>query len=185
MKKKQMILLAVLLAVLAAGYGILVFQNKKAEKAEQAAEESKIIKVAELGEIESFSYQAPDQDELHFKKKKDKWICTEDKKASLEQTYPNRIADTFSSLTASRKLEDIDALEDYGLEKPAYTVTLNEADGTKTTIKVGNSTGGEYYLQVEGEEQVVYTAASSSVEALNYSLEDMLEEESGEEESDS
>lgn len=184
MKKKQIVILAVLLAVLAAGYGILVFQNKKAAKEEQAAQEKSVIKVTDLGEIQSFSYQTLEQEKLHFKKKKDQWICTEDKKADLDQTYPDRIANTFSSLTASRKLEDIDALEDYGLKKPAYIVTLNEEDGTKTTVKIGNLTGEEYYLQVEGEEQVVYTVAASSAEALNYSLEDMREKES-EEESDS
>ena len=184
MKKKQMILLAALPAVLAAGYGILVFQNKKAEREEQAAQESSVIKVIDLGEIQSFSYQTPEREKLHFKKKNNKWICTKDKKANLDQTYPNRIADTFSSLTASRKLEDIDALEDYGLNKPAYIVELSGADGKKITVNIGNLTGEEYYLQVEGEEQVVYTVAASNAEALNYSLEDMREKES-EEESDS
>ena len=141
MKKKQMILLAALLAVLAAGYGILVFQNKKAEREEQAAQESSVIKVIDLGEIQSFSYQTPEREKLHFKKKNNKWICTKDKKANLDQTYPNRIADTFSSLTASRKLEDIDALEDYGLNKPAYIVELSGADGKKITVNIGNLTG--------------------------------------------
>ena len=61
---------------------------------------------------------------------------------------------------------------------------LSGADGKKITVNIGNLTGEEYYLQVEGEEQVVYTVAASNAEALNYSLEDMREKES-EEESDS
>ena len=77
MKKRQIVILSVLLAVLAAGYGILVFQNKKAAKEEQAAQEKSVIKVTDLGEIQSFSYQTLEQEKLHFKKKKDKWICTD------------------------------------------------------------------------------------------------------------
>lgn len=177
MKKKQMVILAVLLAALAAVYGILTWHNQKAEKEEQAREESQTARVTELGEIASFSFQAPEQEKLQFEKKDGKWVCTRDKKLALDQTYPDRIVNTFSSLTASRKLEDIDALEDYGLESPAYTVVLKTADGEETTVKIGDGTGDEYYLQKEGEDQVIYTVASSAVETLGYSLEDMQEED--------
>lgn len=173
MKKKQMVILVALLAVLAAAYGLLSFSNKKA----QEEEESKTVQVTDLGEIKAFSYAAPEQEELHFKKNSSGWVCTNDKSVSLNQTYPDNIADTFSSLTATRKLEDIDSLEDYGLEDPAYTVTLTPENGEKTVVKIGNQTGEEYYLQVKGEEQVVYTVASSVAGTLDYSLEDMEAED--------
>lgn len=175
MKKKQIILLAGLLAALAAIYGILVFQNKKSQEKEQAREESQTVRITEADEIQFFSFQAPEQEELQFKKKDGKWICVQDKKFPLDQTYPDRIVNTFSGLTAVRKLEDIDALEDYGLESPSYTVTMETAKGEKITLNIGDGTGEEYYLQKGGEDQVIYTVASSSVEALNYSLEDMEE----------
>ncbi len=177
MKKNQIVLLAGLLAALAAVYVILAFQNKKSEEKEQAEIESQTVQVTESGEIQSFSFQAPEQEELQFKKKDDKWICAQDKKLSLDQTYPDRIVNTFSGLTAVRKLEGIDALEDYGLESPAYTVRMEAADGGEITLYIGDGTGEEYYLQKEGDDQVIYTVASSAVEALNYSLEDMEEKE--------
>ena len=179
MKKKQLFWPAAALVVLAVIYGSLVFHNQKMEEEEKAREESQIVQVTDLGEITSFSYEAPEQEALHFEKKDDNWICTDDKKIELEQTYPNGIANSFASLTASRKLESIDALEDYGLEDPAYTVTLQPKDGEETVILIGNSTGEDYYLQVKGEEQIVYTVDASAVGTLGHTLEDMekIEEE--------
>ncbi len=177
MKKKQMLVLAVILAALAVIYVVLSFGNKKAQEEEKAQEESQVIQVADLGEITAFSYESAEQEPLHFEKKEDEWVCTDDKKTELEQTYPNEIVDAFASLTASRKMEEIDALEDYGLKEPAYTVTLESKDGEERTFYVGDSTGDEYYLQKEGEEEVVYTVSSSAVMTLGHSLEDMKKTE--------
>lgn len=177
MKKKQMVILILVLAALAVVYAALAFGNKKAQEKEKAQEESQIIQVADLGEVVTFSYESAEQEPLHFEKKEDAWICTDDKKTELEQTYPNEIADAFSSLTASRKMEEIDALEDYGLKEPAYTVTLESKDKEEVTFYVGNSTGDEYYLQKEGEEGIVYTVSSSAVMTLGHSLEDMKKTE--------
>ena len=44
-----------------------------------------------------------------------------------------------------------------------------------------NSTGDEYYLQIEGQEDVVYTVASSAVGNLDHSLADMEKAEDDEE----
>ena len=74
-------------------------------------------------------------------------------------------------------MEEIDALEDYGLKEPAYTVTLESKDKEEVTFYVGNSTGDEYYLQKEGEEKIVYTVSSSAVMTLGHSLEDMKKTE--------
>lgn len=180
MKKKQILILAVVLAILAVVYGALSFGNKKAKEEEKAQEENQVIQVADLGEILSFSYEAPEQEPLRFEKEKDDWVCADDKKMELEQTYPSDIADAFASLTASRKMEEIDALEDYGLKEPAYTVTLQPKDGKEMTFYIGDSTGDEYYLQAEGEEDVIYTVASSVVMTLDHSLEDMKKTEEDE-----
>lgn len=184
MKKKQLFGLAAALLVLAVIYAVLVSSNKKAEEREQAREESQIVSVTDLEEITSFSYKAPEQETLHFEKKDDDWICTEDPKIELEQTYPNGIVNTFASLTASRKLESIDALEDYGLKEPVYTVSLKPEDGKETVLQIGNSTGEEYYLQVKGDDSVIYTVDASAVGTLDHSLEDMEKVEDEENESE-
>lgn len=181
MKKKQMIWLAAALVVLAAVYGALSLSNKRVEKKEKAEEEAEIIQVADLGEIVSFSYGAPEQETLHFEKKENAWICSDDKDRALEQTYPDGIADAFADLTATRRMEEIDALEDYGLKEPSYTVSLQPKEGKETVFLIGDSTGEEYYLLVKGEEGVVYTVSSSAVGTLDHSLEDMEKIEDEEE----
>lgn len=181
MKKKQIICLAAVLVVLAAVYGALSLSNKREAKKEQDEEASQVIQVTELEDVRAFSYQAPEQETLHFEKKEDGWVCTDDKEMELEQSYPDGIAESFGQLTASRKMEQIDALKDYGLEEPAYTVTLQPKDGEEVQLLIGNSTGEEYYLQVKGEEDVVYTISSTAVSALDHSLEDMEKTEAEEE----
>ena len=184
MKKKQIIGLAVALAVLVVVYGALSLSNRRVEEEEQAREESQVIQVADLGEIASFSFEAPAQEPLHFEKKDGVWICTEDEELELEQTYPEGIVDTFASLTATRRMDEIDALADYGLEEPSYVISLQPADGKvkkELTLLIGNSTGDEYYLQIEGQEDVVYTVASSAVGNLDHSLADMEKAEDDEE----
>lgn len=181
MDKKHMIWLAAALVVLAAVYGALSLSNKRVEEKEKAEEEAQVIQVADLGEIVSFSYSAPEQETLHFEKKESDWICTDDKKMELEQTYPNGIADAFTDLTATRRMEEIDALEDYGLKEPSYTVSLQPKEGKETVFLIGDSTGDEYYLRVKGEEGVVYTVSSAPVGTLDHSLEDMEKTEDEEE----
>ena len=153
MKKKQIIGLAVALAVLVVVYGALSLSNRRVEEEEQAREESQVIQVADLGEIASFSFEAPAQEPLHFE-------------------------------TATRRMDEIDALADYGLEEPSYVISLQPADGKdkkELTLLIGNSTGDEYYLQIEGQEDVVYTVASSAVGNLDHSLADMEKAEDDEE----
>ena len=84
MKKKQIIGLAVALAVLVVVYGALSLSNRRVEEEEQAREESQVIQVADLGEVVTFSYESAEQEPLHFEKKEDAWICTDDKKTELE-----------------------------------------------------------------------------------------------------
>ena len=81
-------------------------------------------------------------------------------------------------------MDEIDALADYGLEGPSYVISLQPADGKdkkELTLLIGNSTGDEYYLQIEGQEDVVYTVASSAVGNLDHSLADMEKAEDDEE----
>lgn len=177
MKKKQLIWPALSLAVLAVVYGALLLSNRRIEEKENAEKEEQVVQVTDLSDIASFSYGTQEQETLHFEKKGDDWVCTDDEKIELEQTYPNEIADAFAHLTALRKMEEIDALEDYGLTEPSYTVSLQPKDGEETVLLIGNSTGDAYYLQVKGEEGAVYTVSPSAVGTLDHSLDDMKKTE--------
>ena len=92
----------------------------------------------------------------------------------LRQSYPKTVADAMGQLNADRELEDADALEEYGLDHPTYTVTLTDEDGTVTTIKVGNATGNDYYATVDDTEKV-YTIPATSLDDIQTELDQIAQ----------
>ena len=68
------------------------------------------------------------------------------------------LAEKAASLTATRALNDGASPADYGLAEPVFTLTLTDADGTQTTLMLGDATPFEdgYYAGVSGQE-TIYT----------------------------
>ena len=112
--------------------------------------------------------------EMNFEKDGDTWYYTADKDFPLRQSYPKTVADAMGQLSADRELEDADALEEYGLDHPTYTVTLTDEDGTVTTIKVGNATGNDYYATVDDTEKV-YTIPATSLDDIQTELDQIAQ----------
>ena len=162
MKKKKgpliLIGVRVLLLIL---YFALSTWNKK-----QDSKEEETVKVTDLktSEITGVKYNLG-TGEMNFEKNGDTWYYTADKDFPLRQSYPKTVADAMGQLSADRELEDADALEEYGLDHPTYTVTLTDEDGTVTTIKVGNATGNDYYATVDDTEKV-YTIPATSLDDI-------------------
>lgn len=77
-------------------------------------------------------------------------------------------------MTATRKIEDVSDLSEYGLDAPGQTVILTDADGNATTICWGsnNATTGDDYVYCTNDDKVVYTVASSVLSSLSSSVED-------------
>ena len=112
--------------------------------------------------------------EMNFEKDGDTWYYTVDKDFPLRQSYPKTVADAMGQLSADRELEDADALEEYGVDHPTYTVTLTDEDGTVTTIKVGNATGNDYYATVDDTEKV-YTIPATSLDDIQTELDQIAQ----------
>ena len=112
--------------------------------------------------------------EMNFEKDGDTWYYTADKDFPLRQSYPKTVADAMGQLNADRELEDADALEEYGLDNPTYTVTLTDGDGAVTTIKVGNATGNDYYATVDDTEKV-YTIPATSLDDIQTELDQIAQ----------
>ena len=132
-KKKGPLILIGVLVLLLILYFALSTWNKK-----QDSKEEETVKVTDLktSEITGVKYDLG-TGEMNFEKDGDTWHYTADKDFPLRQSYPKTVADAMGQLSADRELEDADALEEYGLDHPTYTVTLTDEDGTVTTIKVG------------------------------------------------
>ena len=157
-KKKGPLILIGVLVLLLILYFALSTWNKK-----QDSKEEETVKVTDLktSEITGVKYDLG-TGEMNF-----------EKDFPLRQSYPKTVADAMGQLSADRELEDADALEEYGLDHPTYTVTLTDEDGTVTTIKVGNATGNDYYATVDDTEKV-YTIPATSLDDIQTELDQMF-----------
>lgn len=169
-KKKGPLILICVLVLLLILYFVLSTWNKK-----QDSKEEETVKVTDLktSEITGVKYDLG-TGEMNFEKDGDTWYYTADKDFPLRQSYPKAVADAMGQLSADRELEDADALEEYGLDHPTYTVTLTDEDGTVTTIKVGNATGNDYYATVDDTEKV-YTIPATSLDDIQTELDQIAQ----------
>ena len=169
-KKKGPLILIGVLVLLLILYFALSTWNKK-----QDSKEEETVKVTDLktSEITGVKYDLG-TGEMNFEKDGDTWYYTADKDFPLRQSYPKTVADAMGQLSADRELEDADALEEYGLDHPTYTVTLTDEDGTVTTIKVGNATGNDYYATVDDTEKV-YTISATSLDDIQTELDQIVQ----------
>ena len=169
-KKKGPLILICVLVLLLILYFVLSTWNKK-----QDSKEEETVKVTDLktSEITGVKYDLG-TGEMNFEKDGDTWYYTADKDFPLRQSYPKTVADAMGRLSADRELEDADALEEYGLDHPTYTVTLTDEDGTVTTIKVGNATGNDYYATVDDTEKV-YTIPATSLDDIQTELDQIAQ----------
>ena len=169
-KKKGPLILIGVLVLLLILYFALSTWNKK-----QDSKEEETVKVTDLktSEITGVKYDLG-TGEMNFEKDGDTWYYTADKDFPLRQSYPKTVADAMGQFSAYRELEDADALEEYGLDHPTYTVTLTDEDGTVTTIKVGNATGNDYYATVDDTEKV-YTIPATSLDDIQTELDQIAQ----------
>lgn len=172
-KKKGLIVMLGVLCILLAVYFALQSWNRRQEEEEQAREEAEVIHVTDTaaGDIVSFSYDVGNGT-LSFEKRDGQWYYTEDEDFPLDQSVPDQIAETIGQITAERELTDGDAMADYGLDEPMYTLEYTDASGEKVTAQFGDLTGDYYYVSVNGGEPV-YTVSSSVIDGLGYTLDDM------------
>lgn len=170
-KKAVPILIAVLAVLLVVYFGLQSW-NKKQEEEEESGE-SILVTELDADTITAVSYNVGNG-ELAFEKQDDTWYYAEDKDFPLDQSYLQNIVDGMCAITADRKLEDGDALADYGLEEPAYTVQLTDSEGNTTQIGFGDLTGDNYYVNVNGSDQV-YTVVSTALDDLQYTLDEMAQ----------
>lgn len=171
-KKPLWILLGVFILLLAVYVGIGTWNDIKSEQ-EQKQQEAGQIKVTEMSGLQSISYKS-DSQEMAFEKEEDIWYYAKDKTFPLNQNYVKTMENEFGSMVATRGLENSDELADYGLEEPAYTIQLMDAEGNETNLYIGDAVGEDYYLTLDDQEKV-YTVGSSVVSAMMYDLDDMIQ----------
>ena len=67
-------------------------------------------------------------------------VLYKNKKYPITQSSLESLASTFQKVEAVRELKNADALCDYGLDKPTYTVSV-KTNWKSMTYYIGNATG--------------------------------------------
>ncbi|MBQ9765541.1 MAG: DUF4340 domain-containing protein [Lachnospiraceae bacterium] len=114
-------------------------------------------------------------DEIYFKNEEGTWVSDRDLTAYLNPEILNRMAIYGSSLFGITKVEDGENnLALFGLDNPAYTVTLTYNDDKTVTFNIGdkNLVTEEYYFMREGLEGV-YTVTKAFPGYYNFGFEDI------------
>lgn len=169
--KKLVAALALLLAVYLGLRAWNISSEEQRKEQEKAAEIH--VTDTEAAEIAFMSFNVGNG-VMEFARADGTWYYTPDKDFPLAQSYAEDMAEVLGNITADRKLEGGDSLADYGLAEPVYTLSFTDTDGNSTELYFGNMTGDDYYVTV-GDTGAVYTVASTVIESLSYTIEDMAQ----------
>lgn len=172
----RLLLLAGALAFCVGGY-FLVGKLVPAETPEDGADAAAIaIPSLDSGALDRIGY-ARGGETVALKKSGDSWLYEADPSCPLDQTLARQMVSVSTSLTASRSFESQD-LAEYGLDRPACSIALTDADGNKKSFALGdrNEVTQEYYLTADGG-STVYLVDSALHDAFGKGLLDLVQKE--------
>lgn len=155
---KSLILLAVLLVMLGS-YSLVDKMNQQTE----VAEENGTFAMTERTADELAGMIWTNDEEYHFTRDENGWANADDADFPVDQDAVSQLADRLTAMEATRKLTEVEKLEDYGFAEDSYAVTAEWSDGTTTCYIMGDETpfADGYYVRIVGEENTVYTMTGS------------------------
>ena len=185
-KKKQLIFIFVCFTVILAAYlGSKYYQNHLPVDDEEDEISVLDIDTSLVNEIGITN----GEETIHLQKDNDTWKCVDDEDFTIDSTKLQVFLDAAGSITSELKIENVKDMDQYGLEHPSLSISL-QWDSNLYTIYIGDRNtvaGGVYYLKIN-DEDTVYTIENYKYNMLNKAKEDFAAEEeteTAEEESDS
>ncbi len=178
---------AVVLAILCAAYGLLSWQQSRAAQTARETAREQQIHMTDLPDIHKISIVSGDS-KLDFLLDGGVWYYAADRDCPVRQSILSNLADELSSLEATRRLEQPDALDSYGLADPSIHYEITSQDDNTASLLIGSqvvSSGAsgmetpptEYYACLAGGSQV-YTIGSSLADTAAKGLYDFIQTES-------
>lgn len=167
-----LILLALFIVLILSFLALSSYERQQKNKGNEAEAQIPVIRIDTLSSLSYTDHN--NETTLSFTKDSETWYVFDDKEIPLTQSYIDTMEETFCSINATREITDPDALSDYGLDNPAYTIKLTDQEGNLTTLTIGNAADEDYYLAVNGQEDILYTVNSSIVSSMQYDLDTMV-----------
>lgn len=194
--RKQKIQLVVLLAAF-----LLFTLGFYAAKRISAREEEK-QRAKEAGEYTALSFDADDLVKLEIEREEGnleldfhegKWSFVKDIKLEMEEqdeeekTYEvnasvaDELRDTLANLTSKNEISAGEDESEYGLDKPAMTITVTLSDGAEHSVEIGslNAVIQAYYIRVDHSD-TLYTMSETDHDLLCKTDTDLAQEVSEE-----
>lgn len=194
--RKQKIQLVVLLAAF-----LLFALGFYAAKSISAREEEK-ERAKEAGEYTALSFDANDLVKLEIEREdgnleldfhEGKWSFVKDINLEMEEqneeekgyevnaSVADELRDTLANLTSQNEIAAGEDESEYGLDKPAMTITVTLSDGAEHSVEVGslNSMLQAYYIRVDHSD-TLYTMSETDHDLLCKTDTDLAQEVSEE-----
>lgn len=156
---KMLMLSAVLLALLGS-YELVNRLNRQ----RQVFEETGAFAMTDRSADELVGLNWTNEDtQYHFQKNEDIWTNANDAAFPTNQEAVQQLAGRIMNFTATRKLENVETLADYGFTEDSFSVTAEWSDGETTRYILGDETpfADGWYTHIDGEDGVVYTTESA------------------------
>lgn len=163
-KYKSLIILLTVFVV----FLVLYFAMGKINEQQEANDMEETIMVTDFDSLVSLEY-TNGETTMSFVKEDDAWKVTDNEEFNLDSDSVETIANALAQVEAVRVLEGADELSSYGLEEPAYTITMESESGVTMTLYIGDATDENYYATTN-DKVVVYTIGSSAVSNLEFDL---------------
>lgn len=177
-QRKQLLVLVIVLLLLVAGYfGVLKYNEAQSRKASQDTAEYAIdVPDSDVTEL-SYTHEG---EEYAFILEEGTWKYKEDKALSIMQSQINTMVSNVAKLEIQGQIDNVTDMSEYGLDEPERVITF-AAGGTSFKIAVGdfNSVTGLEYVYIDNS-NVVYAVEGTFSDAFDYTLEELLEEETDE-----
>ncbi len=194
--RKQKIQLVVLLAAF-----LLFALGFYAAKRISAREEEK-QKAKEAGEYTALSFDADDLVKLEIEREEGnleldfhegKWSFVKDINLEMEEqneeekgyevnaSVADELRDTLANLTSKNEISAGEDESEYGLDKPAMTITVTLSDGAEHSVEIGslNAVIQAYYIRVDHSD-TLYTMSETDHDLLCKTDTDLAQEVSEE-----
>lgn len=177
-KYKSMIILLAVFVV----FFVLYFVMGKINDYQATKDVEETIMVTDFDSLVSLEY-TDGETTMSFVKEDDVWKAADDEEFNLDSDSVESIANVLAQVEAVRVLEGADELSSYGLDNPAYTITMETESGTTLTLYIGDAVDENYYATTN-DKVVVYTIGSSPVTYLEFDITALEAEEEEEEVTD-
>ena len=172
-KKKRLVFLFALTAVLLAGYyGISVISENSKKSAENTGPEAAFTSMENIRDI-SYSYE---NETVNLALENEVWISADDPDFPLDQSYPKAMALAFQSVASKEIVKNPESLVEYGLDSPWLSITVKNEQKSET-FELGSLSGflNQYYMLYNGDRETVRTLDPDLAGVFSHSLYSMVD----------